>query len=306
MDPQKLNAATAAITKLESMVPAEAKMFKAGLEAAKADLLKYSKGGIIQGLKNIVTGDPMLKATAMGNALQAGFAALPKILTMFLPQNMRQEGQRSCFELIPTEKQTQFVDAMTQAFSPSGTGSIGGDIKSMFSNNVMPYINNLNAAVKEMTMNVAPNGAFKLGQQAAATPAPEIQKAAPEQGKPGQAEQTPGQATQATPGTANAPTTSSEPTQAAAATDNTKETAPTQAAKAPTPQKKLNPKTDSERINNISYFLASQTGIDKAAAQKLIAKLAELNGLTDIPTPQKPSNKLAGAAPPAAAEPAKV
>lgn len=306
-DVKKAEAASAAIAKLEGLIPAEAVMFRKALEAAKTDLQKASAGGFMQGLKSIVGGDPLLKASSMINALQAGFSALPKILGMYVPQNMRQEGQKSCFELVAADKQQLFIDTMTKAFAPSTTGTVTGDIKALFSNNVMPYITNLNAAVKEMMMNVAPNGAFKLGQQAAATPVPEIVKATPEQGAPGQASPTPAVGdTQATPGTANAPTTSSEPTQAAAATDTTAATAPTQAAKSPTPQKKLNPSTDKERIDNIAYFLASQTGADKVAAQKLIAKLAELNGLTDIPTPQKPSNKLAASAPPGTAEPSKV
>lgn len=308
-DTKKAEAASAAIAKLEALIPVQAAMFRKALEAAKTDLQKASAGGFMQGLKSIVGSDPLLKASSMVNALQAGFSALPKVLGMYLPPDAQKEGQKSCFELIPAEKQKLFIDTMTKAFAPENTGTLAGDIKALFSNNVMPYVSNLNAAVQEMMMNVAPNGAYKLGQQAAASPPAEIVKATPEQGKPEQTEPSTApqaQGTQATPGTANAPTTSSEPTQAAAATDTTAATAPTQAAKAPTPQKKLNPSTDKERIDNIAYFLASQTGTDKAAAQKLITKLAELNGLTDIPTPQKPANKLTANAPPTAAEPAKV
>ncbi len=306
-DVKKAEAASNAIAKLEALIPTEAAIFRKALEAAKTDLQKASAGGFIQGLKNAIGSDPLLKATAMISALQAGFSALPKVLGMYLPPNAQKEGQKSCFELVPAEKQKLFVDTMTKAFAPEATGSVAGDIKALFSNNVMPYVANLNAAIQEMMMNVAPNGAFKLGQQAAATPAPEIQKATPEQGKPGQAEPAPGQTgqTQATSSSSNAaPTAATTPTQDATATNGTKETAPPQAAKAPTSQKKLNPSTDKERIDNIAYFLASQTGADKAAAQKIIAKLAELNGLTDIATPQKPSNKIAPSTPPPANTPA--
>lgn len=283
IDLKKVEAASNAIAKLEALIPPNANMLRKAIEAAKTDLQKAANGGLVQGIKSAFGGDPLLKTSAMINALQTGFAALPKVLGMYLPQEARQEGQRSTFELIPPEKQQQFIDTMTKAFAPTSTGSLTGDVKAMFSNNVMPYVNNLNAAIKELMMNVAPNGAFKLGQQAAAAPKPEIVKATPEP---------------ASQAAATAPTTGSEPTQSSTAAATTQATAPTQAAKAPTPQKKLNPKTDSDRIANISYFLASQTGVDKAAAQKLIAKLAELNGLTDIPTPQKPSNKLsAGAVP---------
>lgn len=281
-----------ALGKLEELVPDEANIFNQAIEAAKNDLANYLKGGVKQFFKNLA-GDPVLKATSFANAIRAGLANLPAVAKIYLPKGADKETQRSVMELIPKEKQQQFVQQMVKAFEPQSAV----DVKSLFSGTSMPYVKNMNAAVQELLQNLAPNAGFKLAQQVAAQPAAEVQQASAPQGQ--NAEQ-PGQTTTATPGTTNAPTTGAEPTQSSTATNATIETEPTKAAKAPTPQKKLNPKTDADRIENISYFLASQTGIDKAAAQKLITKLAELNGLTDIPTPQKPSNKLAAQAPPAA------
>lgn len=295
VDQQKLQQVQQALAKLDGLVPDGANIFNQAIEAAKNDLANYLRGGVKQFFKNLA-GDPVLKASSFANAIHAGLANLPAIVKLYLPKGAENEAQRSVLELTPQEKQQQLVQQMVKAFEPESSV----DIRNMFSGNKMPYVQNLQAAVQELLQNVAPNTGFKLAQQAAAQPAPEVQQA-----PQGKAEQTPSQSTAATPGTVNAPTTSTQPTQAANATTSSTETAPTQAAKAPTLQKKLNPKTDSERIGNIAYFLASQTGVDKAAAAKLIAKLAELNGLTDIPTPQKPSNKLAANAPPAANAPAK-
>lgn len=293
VDQAKIQQITAALTKLDGLVPDGANLFNQAIEAAKTDLGNYLRGGVKQFFKNLA-GDPVLKATTLANSVRAGLANLPTITKLYLPRGMEKETQRSVLELVPQEKQQQLLASMVKAFEPESKVDIG----SLFKGNSMPYVQNLQAAVQELLQNVAPNAGFKLAQQAAATPPTEVQQATPPAG------QAKGQEIAPTPKpnaagaqTSTAPTVASEPTQAATATDTTKATAPTQAAKAPATQKKLNPKTDQERINNIAYFLASQTGVDKAAAEKLIAKLAELNGLTDIPTPQKPAKKLAATAP---------
>lgn len=296
VDQAALQQVSQALAKLEGLVPDGANIFNQAIEAAKTDLGNYLKGGVKQFFKNLV-GDPVLKATSFANAVRAGFAAFPTVSKLYLPKGAENEQQRSVMELIPQDKQQQFVQAMVKAFTPESKV----DISQLFKGNSMPYVQNLQAAVQELFQNVAPNGFFKLSQQAAATPPPAVQQAQNSQqaGQPPQAAQNQAGPTPAA-GAGNAPTTGSQPTQAANATGSTAATAPTKAATPPTAQKKLGPK-DTDRIDNISYFLASQTGVDKAAAQKIIAKLAELNGLTDIPTPNKPSNKLAGNAPPATA-----
>lgn len=299
VDQQKLQQINQTLAKLEGLVPDGANLFNQAIEAAKTDLANYLQGGVKQFFKNLA-GDPVLKATSFANAIRSGLSALPQIVKLYLPKGGEKETQRSIMELTPQAKQQQLIQQMVKAFTPESKV----DITSLFKGNSMPYVQNLQAAVQELLQNVAPNGGFKLAQQAAAAPAPEVEQAPQPNG---QAEQTPKPGTEGPQATAAAtqPTTPSEPTQQAQATQGTTASAPTKATQAPTPQKKLNPKTDAERISNIAYFLASQTGVDKASADKLIAKLAELNGLTDIPTPQKPSNKLAASAPPAAA-PAKV
>ena len=286
VDQQKLQQITAALAKLDGLVPDGANMFNQAIEAAKADLASYLRGGVKQFFKNIA-GDPVLKATSFANAIRAGLANMPAIAKLYLPRGAEKETQRSVMELIPTEKQQQFVQAMVKAFEPE----TNVDMTSLFKGNSMPYVQNLQAAVQELLQNVAPNVGFKLAQQANSTPPTEVEQASAPKG---QAEPTPKPGVQQQ----TQPTTATQPAQVAQAAATTQATAPAKAAQSVTPQKKLNPRTDKERISNIAYFLASQTGIDKAAAEKLIAKLAELNGLTDIPTPNKPSNKLAAAAPP--------
>jgi hypothetical protein len=290
VDQAKIQQITAALAKLDGLVPDGANLFNQAIEAAKTDLGNYLRGGVKQFFKNIA-GDPVLKATSLANAIRAGLSNLPTIAKLYLPRGMEKEAQRSVLELVPQEKQQQMLAAMVKAFEPETNVDIG----SIFKGNSMPYVKNLQAAVQELLQNVAPNAGFKLAQQAAATPPTEVQQATPPTDKQAaEKTPTPGAEPNSGPSSAGAaPTVGSEPTQAAAATNTTQASAPTKAAQAPATQKKLNPKTDRERIDNIAYFLASQTGIDKAAAAKLIAKLAELNGLTDIPTPQKPSNKLA-------------
>lgn len=293
VDQAKLQQITQTLSKLEGLVPDGANIFNQAIEAAKTDLANYLRGGVKQFFKNIA-GDPVLKATSFANAIRAGLSNLPSISKLYLPRGGEKEAQRSIFELTPPEKQQQLVQQMVKAFEPESNV----DITSLFKGNSMPYVQNLQAAVQELLQNVAPNGGFKLAQQVQATPAPEVEQAPQPQAQQGQAQQG-GQAEQTPkPSTVNTQASvATQPTQDAQATATTQASQPTKATQAPTPQKKLNPKTDQERISNIAYFLASQTGVDKAAAQKLIAKLAELNGLTDIPTPQKPSNKMAPSVP---------
>lgn len=293
VDQAKIQQITAALAKLDGLVPDGANLFNKAIEDAKADLGNYLRGGVKQFFKSLA-GDPVLKATSLANAIRAGLSNIPTIAKLYLPKGMEKETQRSVLELVPQEKQQQLLAAMVKAFEPESNVDIG----SLFKGNSMPYVQNLQAAVQELLQNVAPNAGFKLAQQAAATTPPEVQQVTPPTEQGAANGQDIAQTPKSNSGPANtAPTVSTDPTQAAAATDTTKATAPTQAPKTPATQKKLNPKTDQERISNIAYFLASQTGVDKAAAEKLIAKLAELNGLTDIPTPQKPSNKLAATAP---------
>lgn len=298
-DVKKAEQASAAIAKLEALIPQEAAMFRKALEAAKTDLQKASAGGLLQGIKNAFS-DPLLKATAMANALHAGFAALPKVLGMYLPPQQQKEGEKSTFELVPQEKQQLFIDTMTKAFAPASTGTIGGDIKGLFSNNVMPYIQNLNAAVKELMMNVAPNGAFKLGQQAAATPPAEIQKAAAEQDKSGQTapNQAPANANANTNTNTAVGTTGEKATAGTNATTGLEQTKPTEEPppppKAPSPQKKLQPGKDDERLKDIAQFVATRTTMDLKKAQEIINFLANHNALTDFDAPARVSNKLAG------------
>jgi len=311
IDMTKVNAAAATVDKLTGLLPDGAAMFQAALKAAKADLQKYARGGVLQGLKNVL-GDPLVKTDAMLGAVKAGFAALPGILKLNLPKGMENEGQKSCLELVPQETQKEFLATMQKAFAPAvGSGTLGGDIKGLFTNNNMPYISNLKAAIQELMQNVAPNGAYKLGQQAAT-----IQVAAPEPADPAAAQADPAAATPAA-GQAAAPATAGQA--APTPTAGTTAAAPTQGAKAAIPptaskvaapaaaaaNKKLDPAADAQKINDIAYFLASQTGVDKEAAAKIIQALAKTKGLNDIPIPAQPSNKLAAGAVPAAT-PAKV
>ncbi len=304
IDMTKVNAAAATADKLTGLLPDGAAMFQTALKAAKADLQKYAKGGILQGLKNVLA-DPLVKTDAMLGAVKAGFQALPGILKLNLPKGTENEGQKSCLELVPQEQQKAFIDTMTKAFAPAlGSGTLGGDIKGLFSNNNMPYLQNLTAAVQELMQNVAPNGAYKLGQQAAS-----IQVAAPEPADPAAAQAAPGQApaaagqaapTPAAPGTTSgSPTTAATaaaPAQAAAATKQSTAPAAAQAAQ-PSTHKPLNTSTDSAKIASIASFVASQSGIKPEDATKVVQALAKLNGLLDIPVPAAPANNLTSKAP---------
>jgi len=307
IDMTKVNAAAATVDKLTGLLPDGAAMFQAALKAAKADLQKYARGGVLQGLKNVLV-NPLVKTDAMLGAVKAGFVALPGILKLNLPKGMENEGQKSCLELVPQETQEEFLATMQKAFAPAlGSGTLGGDIKGLFTNNNMPYISNLKAAIQELMQNVAPNGAYKLGQQAAT-----IQVAAPEPADPAAAQADPAAATPAA-GQAAAPATAGQA--APTPTAGTTAAAPTQGAKAAIPptaskvaapaaaaaNKKLDPAADAQKINDIAYFLASQSGVDKETATKIIQALAKANGLNDIPVPAKPSPKLAAGAPAAPA-----
>ncbi len=263
VDQQALQKVSDALAKLEGIVPDGANLFNKAIEAAKGDLGNYLKGGVKQFFKNLA-GDPVLKASSFANAIRAGLASFPTIAKLYLPKGAEREAQRSVLELIPPEKQKQFIDQVTKAFVPESNV----DVSSVFKGNSMPYVQNLQAAVQELFQNVAPNGGFKLGQQAAAQPPAQVQQASQGQQAPGQQAQT-----QAQSATAPKPTQPSAPTQAAANTAPTTSAQATQASQTSSTGKRLTA-NDKPAIDDMAMYLTKKTGLDQATLAKVLTQLA--------------------------------
>lgn len=274
LDPAKLREYSNALAKLDNLVPDQATMLNKAIADAKQDLNNYIQGGFKQTVKGFFS-DPVAKAVNFANAIRAGMANLPVVAKGFLPKGSEQETQKSMMELVPQEKQQQLIAIISKAFGK------------------LPYVSNVNAAVQEMLQNTNPQGLFRDAQQIAATPQiPEPQKAP----QNGQASPTPSPKS----GSPTVATTSAAPTQAATAAKPA--IAPTPSKVQPSTNRRLKADQDASKIGDIAYFLASQAGVDKEAAAKIIQALAQRDGLMDIQVPARPSNKLAANAPP---EPAK-
>jgi len=283
LDPAKMKQYEDALAKLKNLVPPNADLFNMAIDKATNELHNYIQGGLKQGIKNVfgLGGDPVAKAVNLANGIRAGLANIPTLAKGFVPAGMEQENQKSMLELVPAEKQEQLIAIMTKAFGK------------------LPYVMNVKAAAQELLQNTNPQMLFKNAQQIAATPqiappAPPAQTAQP--ATAGQAAPTP-----AASGAPTTGTTATAPTQAAAATKGAIAPTPSQVAP-PTANKRLDATTDAAKISDIAYFIASQSGVDKDAANKVIQALAKAKGLMDIQVPAKPSNKLGpGNVPPAAA-----
>lgn len=287
LDPAKMQEYSNALEKLDNLVPEEAALFNKAIADAKQELNNYIQGGFKQAVKGFFGSDPVAKAVNFANAIRGGMVNIPTVAKGFLPKGSEKETQRSLMELVPQEKQQQLIAIVAKAFG-----------------NKLPYIANINAAVQEMLQNTNPQGLFRNAQQLAATPQiqppPAQQPAAGAQA--GQAAPTPNAASSGAP---TAGTTATAPAQAAA---------PAKQAIAPTPSKvpqatankRLDAAADAAKIGDIAYFLASQSGVDKDSAAKVIQALAKAKGLMDIQVPARPSNKLAAGAVPEAPAPAKV
>lgn len=273
VDQQKLQQITQTLTKLEGLVPDGAAIFNQAIEAAKADLGAYLQGGVKQFFKNMA-GDPVLKATSFANAIRAGLSNLPTIARLYLPRGAEKEAQRSIYELTPVEKQPQLVQQMVKAFEPESKV----DLAALFKGNAMPYVQNLQAAVQELLQNVAPNGGFKLAQQVAATPAPEVEQA-PQPQQAGQAPTAQGQA-EPTPKPAAQSATATTPTQPAAQTQAAANTAPTTQTQAAQPAQtsstgKRMSVNDKPAIDDLAAYLTKKVGVDAATLTKVLTQLAK-------------------------------
>lgn len=268
LDTKKLEAASQAIARLEGLVPDQADMFNMALVKAKDELDAYIKGGVKQSFKNLLS-DPVAKATSLAFALETGFAQLPKVLKLYLPKGTENESQRSCLEMVPEEdKKNALIATMVKSFAPTGTGSVAGDIKSMFSDNAMPYVMNLRAATAELLQNVAPTGAFKLGQQAASAPKVEPETAADPQAKPGAPPAGNPAATSSNP---TAPTAPSQAAKGSAPTTDSSATAASQSSKTPS---RITIQ-DTAAINDLAQYLTKKVGLDAPTLTKVLQQLAK-------------------------------
>lgn len=281
LDPAKMQEYSNALEKLDNLVPEEATLFNKAIADAKQELNNYIQGGFKQVVKGFFGSDPVAKAVNFANAIRGGMVNIPTVAKGFLPKGSEKETQRSLMELVPQEQQQQLIAIVAKAFG-----------------NKLPYIANINAAVQEMLQNTNPQGLFRNAQQLAATPQiqppPAQQPAAGAQA--GQAAPTPNAASSGAPATG---TTATTPATAAAPTQTTTGTAPSAPAQLAT-NKRLDAVTDTQKVNDIAYFLASQSGVDKKAAAKIIQALAKAKGLMDIQVPAQPAKTLAGSVPPAA------
>ncbi len=257
VDLQKLAAVQNVLAKFRNLVPQEATIFNKAIEDAKTDLESYRQGGVKQFFKNIMS-DPVLKATSFANAIRDGLANLPAIARIYMPQGAEKETQRSVLEMIPQEKQQQFIEAMTKAFAPESKV----DVKALFTGNAMPYVQNLQAAVQELLQNTNPQAAFKMSNQIQTVPAPVVQQAS--------------QPNQQQPTNAAAPT----PTAAASAPQQTTNTTPTQSAAAA--QKPVQSKTptrvapdDKAAITDMAAYLTKKVGLDQASLERVLTQLAK-------------------------------
>ncbi len=290
LDANKMQEYLNALSKLEGLVPHEAAMLNKAIEDAKNELNKYIQGGIGQSIKGIFS-DPVAKAVNFANSIRAGMTSIPALAKGYLNSQQQQETQKSMMELVPPEKQKQLIATVAKAFG-----------------NKLPYVNNINAAVQELLQNTNVQGLFKNAQQIAATPQIAPPPAQPQGQAAGQASPTPGAepdpfpasaAGAAASGQPTAGTNAAAPSTAATAAKTTTATAPSAPAQ-PATNKRLDAAADAQKVNDIAYFLASQSGVDKQAATKIIQALAKAKGLMDIQVPAQPAKTLAGSVPPAA------